>query len=132
MANAISAGLMEDIRTLQNQFDNAELNGDTSALQNLIAGDFLSIGPKGFVLDKAQWINRHKEFKYQELETSEIDIRLYEKTAIVRNIQSNKATYKDQHVELKVRVAQVWVNLEAQWKLASIQFSPMAEIASGN
>jgi hypothetical protein len=56
-----------------------------------------------------------------------MDIRLYDKTAIVRNVRRNRATYQDQHVELAVRVSQVWVERQDGWRLAGIQFSPLAE-----
>jgi hypothetical protein len=67
-------------------------------------------GPFCMPFRLTEWINRHVHFKYNKLETSGMDIRIYEKAAILRNIQRNKATYKDQDVELAVRVAQVWVN----------------------
>lgn len=114
------------IRDLQYQFDNAELHADVETLDRLLADDFLSIGPKGFVLDKRGWIDRHVHFKYEKLETSEMDIRLFDSAAIVRNIQRNRATMDGKQVELAVRVSQVWVNVGEQWRLAAIQFSPMA------
>lgn len=119
--------MKDTIRELQNKFDSAELHADTAALKTLLADDFLSIGPKGFILDKTQWINRHNEFKYHKMEISDMDIRLYNNAAIVRNIQKNKATYKEHDVELAVRVTQVWVNQQEQWQLASIQFSALSD-----
>ncbi len=119
--------MKDTIRALQNEFDRAELHADAEALQRLLVDDFLSIGPRGFVLDKQEWIDRHVHFTYHELGTSELDVRLYDKTAIVRNVQRNRATYKDQQVELAVRVSQVWVHLRDGWRLAAIQFSPLAE-----
>ncbi len=124
---AESNELKDTIRALQSDFDAAELEADEESLRRLLADDFLSIGPRGFVLDKEEWVNRHVHFRYDSLETSEMDIRLYAGTAIVRNIQRNKATYKDQRVELAVRVSQVWVNQQDEWRLAAIQFSPLAE-----
>jgi hypothetical protein len=112
---------------LQEQFDQAELHADLNQLQRLLADDFLSIGPKAFVLNKRQWIDRHGQFKYLKLETSERDVRLYDKTAIVRNLQPNKAVYQDEPIELTVRVMQVWVEIDGRWQLAGIQFSPLAE-----
>ena len=94
-------------------------------LQRLLADDFLSIGPRGFILDKKEWINPHVHFKYHKLETSDMDIRLYDKSAIVRDIQRNKASYKDEPVELAVRVSQVWVDQQKEWRLAAIQFCPL-------
>src|SRR2546423_10724797 len=102
---------MEDqIKQLQKKFDIAELHGDKKTLQDLIADDFLSIGPKGFVLNKEDWISRHDKFTYLELKTSEMDIRTYDKLAIVRNIQRNKAKYEEHPVEVATRVSQIWIN----------------------
>lgn len=119
--------MQETIRDLQDEFDKAELNADLETLGRLLADDFLSIGPKGFVLNKQEWIGRHTHFKYHKLETSEMNIRLYDRTAIVHNIQRNRATFNDQHVELAVRVTQVWLHQGNQWQQAAIQFSPLSE-----
>jgi ketosteroid isomerase-like protein len=119
--------MKDTIGALQREFDTAELQADADTLRRLLADDFLSVGPKGFVLDKEEWVNRHVHFRYESLETSDMDIRLYGETAIVRTIQRNRATYKDQRVELAVRVTQVWVKQQGQWRMAAIQFSPLAE-----
>ncbi|MBZ4192004.1 nuclear transport factor 2 family protein [Niabella beijingensis] len=118
--------MKEIILALQQKFDQAELTADAAVLETLLAADFFSIGPKGFMLDKTQWIGRHHQFRYLRMDISEVDIRLYEKTAIVRNIQQNKATYNGQEVALATRVTQVWVEFDGNWQLASIQFSPLA------
>jgi hypothetical protein len=52
----------DTIRALQNEFDASELHAETETLQRLIADDFLSIGLRGFVLDKQEWIDRHVHF----------------------------------------------------------------------
>jgi ketosteroid isomerase-like protein len=117
----------EEVKQLQKRFDEAELKGDKEELSVLISDDFLSVGPKGFVLDKPQWINRHDQFKYHELKTDEADIRMHGSTAIVCNIQRNKAEYEGHPVEVAARVVQVWIEENDEWRLASIQFSPLAE-----
>jgi hypothetical protein len=115
------------ILELQEQFDQAERHANRDVLQRLIAADFLSIGPKGFILNKQEWIDRHEHFKYLELETSDRDVRSYDKTVLVTNIQRNKAVYKNESIELAVRVMQVWVEIAGQWQLVGIQFSPWAD-----
>jgi hypothetical protein len=112
----------------QREFDEAELHADLDTLRRLLTDDFLSIGPKGFVLDKDAWVGRHVHFTYHELETSEVDVRAYERAAIVRNLQHNRATYQDQTMELTVRVSQTWVEQDGAWRLAGIQFSPVADV----
>ncbi len=117
------------IRLLQQTFDQVEVQADTAQLNRLLADDFVSIGPKGFLLNKEEWINRHVHFKYHALDTSDMDIRLYNNTtAIVRNIQRNRATYQNETMELTVRVSQVWIwEADGAWRLVAIQFSPMAQ-----
>jgi hypothetical protein len=105
----------------------AELDDDRDVLQELIAEDFQSIGPRGFVLDKEQWINRHDHFHYAALETSEHEVRLYDGAAIVRNVQRNTGIHDGQESRYVMRVGQVWVNQLGKWRLAGIQFSPLAQ-----
>jgi hypothetical protein len=118
----------ETARTAQEQFDAAELAADTDTLERLLTDDFASIGPKGFLLDKAEWIGRHVHFTYHALDTSDVDIRVYnDDCALVRNIQRNRATYGDTESTIAVRVSQTWVRQDGQWRLAGIQFSPLAD-----
>jgi hypothetical protein len=118
---------MDEVRDVQDRFDRAELDGDRETLRELTADDFLSIGPKGFVLDKEEWIDRHGLFKYHELNTSETDIRRYGDTAVVRNVQRNHATWQGNEVRVNTRVSQVWVRRSGAWQIVAIQFSPLAE-----
>ncbi|WP_341477541.1 hypothetical protein [Micromonospora globispora] len=39
-------------------------------MNTLLADDFVSIGERGFQLDKRQWIERHADFAYLSLETA--------------------------------------------------------------
>ncbi|HMI84994.1 MAG TPA: nuclear transport factor 2 family protein [Polyangiaceae bacterium] len=119
--------MKEVILKMQQEFDRAELRGDREALTRLLTDDFASIGPKGFVLEKTAWIGRHGQFKYQALDTSEVDVHLYDGAAIVRNVQRNRATYEGKEIALAVRVSQTWVRVESEWRLAGIQFSPMVQ-----
>jgi ketosteroid isomerase-like protein len=117
--------MKEAISKLQLEFDEAELNGDKEGLRRLLTDDFLSIGPRGFMLDKQAWIGRHDHFKYHSLQSREVDLRLYEGAAIVRNIQHNRASYRGEEQEHTVRVSQIWVKVQSEWRLAGIQFSPL-------
>jgi hypothetical protein len=117
----------QHILRLQQEFDAAELNDDRDALGRLIAQDFQSIGPRGFMLDKDQWIGRHDRFHYAALETSDHEVWLYDQAAIVRNVQRNTGVHDGQESRHVVRVSQVWVNQAGEWRLAGIQFSPLAE-----
>jgi hypothetical protein len=112
----------------QRMFDRAERSDDREALDALIADDFMSIGPTGRIINKAEWIARHRGFVYHPLETDALDVRVYGPTAIVRTVQHSLAQFAEGDVPATARVSEVWVrqgDLD-HWKLASIQFSPLA------
>ena len=117
---------MDEILKLQSDFDDAELHADAERLEALLTDDFQSIGERGFVLDKAQWIARHGDFRHVSLQTTDADVRRYPGTAIVRCVQRSDATWHGKPMTLNLRVGQVWVKLSGGWKLAAIQFSSLA------
>ena len=123
--------VQDTIRNLQDAFEQAELHDDRERLRELIDDDFVSIGPRGFVLDKEQWIDRHNQFSYTALVTSELDVRVYDGAAIVREVQRNRSRYKDEELEFAFRVGHVWRGQNGDWKLVAIQFSPLAEAEAG-
>ncbi|GLZ02096.1 hypothetical protein Acsp02_93470 [Actinoplanes sp. NBRC 103695] len=91
----------------------------------MLTGDFQSIGEQGFVLDKARWIAMHAEFRFLSLRTSEITVRRYDRSAIVRGVQHGEATWNGQTMALNVRFSQVWVEQADGWRLAALQFSSL-------
>ncbi|WP_019201699.1 nuclear transport factor 2 family protein [Tsukamurella sp. 1534] len=111
----------------QSRFDDAELRDDRAVLNELLHPEFQSIGPKGFVLDKEQWIGRHEFFRYHELDVDEIDARVFRDAAIVRSVQRNHADSSGHDVRIATRVSQTWVRDDGAWRLAGIQFSPFAD-----
>jgi hypothetical protein len=114
-----------DIDRLRQAFEHAELHADTGALQGLLADDFRSIGEQGYVLDKAQWIGRFAEFAYLSVQTSDVEVRRYDRAAIVRCVQRSRSTWQGREMTLATRVSQTWVEQPGGWCLAGIQFSSL-------
>jgi len=54
-------------------------------------------------------------------------VRRYGDTAVVRDVQRNRASYHGEQVAVTTRVSQVWVRQQDAWLLVAIQFSPLAE-----
>jgi hypothetical protein len=117
--------VVDDILELQRAFDDAELRADTDLLNDLLADDFLSIGERGFRLDKQQWLERHHDFHYLSIETTEVDVRRYDRTAIVRCAQHSRASWRGGLMTLAVRLSQVWIEHSDGWRLVGIQFSTL-------
>jgi hypothetical protein len=101
----------DDVLELARAFDEAELHGDAGRL--------------GTLLGKREWIERHRDFRYQAIETTEVDVRRYDKTAIVRCAQRGRASWRGEEMTLAVRLSQVWIQQPDGWRLAAIQFSSL-------
>ena len=117
---------MPDVIEAQRAFDAAELAVDTVALDGLLTDDFRSMGEQGHVLDKQQWIARHGEFTLLAADASDVDVRHYDRTAIICGRQRVQATWRGEVLTLTTRFSQVWVRPGDGWRLAAIQFSPLA------
>jgi Domain of unknown function (DUF4440) len=95
------------------------------ALRRVRAMHHLCIGERGFQFDKRQWIDRHPEFRYLAIETTEVDVRRYNRAAIVRCVQRSRASWRGGPMTLAVRLSQVWIRQADGWRLAGIQFSTL-------
>ena len=116
----------DDILSSGRAFDDAELRGDADRLDALLADGFLSVGELGYPLGKREWIDPHLDFRYRSPETTELDVRHYGPTAIVRCAQRSHASWRGQEMALAVRLSQVWIQGPEGWQLVAIQFSTLA------
>jgi hypothetical protein len=114
---------VDEIEKLVREFDEAELHADTGRLRALLTEDFRSIGERGHVLDKQQWIARFADFRYLHVEAAEVEVRRYDGSAIVRCVHRSHAVWQGQEMTLTTRMSQVWVWLADGWRLAGVQFS---------
>jgi hypothetical protein len=117
--------MADEILRLSQDFDEAELHADTDRLERLLADDFVSIGERGFVLNKEQWIARHGDFRLISCQTTDANVRHYDRTAILHGAQRLEATWMGEPMALSVRFSQVWVRQADHWLLASVQFSTL-------
>src|SRR3954465_13843969 len=51
----------DDVDLLLERWSSAELRGDIKELDDLLAPDFIGVGPLGFLLTRADWLERHRE-----------------------------------------------------------------------
>lgn len=124
------SSVADDILELQRAFDDAELHGDAIRLEALLTDDFASIGEQGYQLDKRAWVDRYRDFRYLSIETTSIEtteanVRRYDKTAVVHCVQRSRATWRGEPMTLAVRLSQVWIQQPEGWRLAAIQFSTL-------
>ena len=114
-----------EILAIGTRWASAEQSADTAALDELTAPDFRLVGPFGFVLDKAQWLDRYApgELVTSSLTWDEVQVRDFGETAIAIGRQTQQATHQGHPADGQFRVTHVFVRDEGRWQLASTHLS---------
>jgi uncharacterized protein (TIGR02246 family) len=119
------------VMTLGEDWAAAELRGDTSFLGEILADDFVGVGPRGFMLTKDQWLPRHEagSLRYESFGLDEVQVRLFGDAAITVCRQSARGVYEDENgrfdLDDQFRATLVFVRQDGRWQLANLQLSPI-------
>jgi ketosteroid isomerase-like protein len=124
----MSSDTRAEILALGARWAAAEQDADTGALAEIAAADFRLVGPFGFVLDKAQWLERYTTggLATSSLVWDEVEVRDFGPTAIAIGRQTQQATYRGQPANGQFRVTHVFVRVGDRWMLASLHLSMAA------
>jgi ketosteroid isomerase-like protein len=121
----------EDPQRLAEDWAAAELRGDTALLREMLADDFVGVGPRGFTLSKDEWLDRHESGRltYGAFVLDEVGLRLYGETAVAVCRQDAEGVYEDENgrydIHEQFRVTLVFVRQQGGWRLAGLQLSPI-------
>jgi uncharacterized protein (TIGR02246 family) len=115
----------QQVLDLVQRWADVELRGDANGYGDLLAADFLGIGPVGFVLTADQWANRHRgDLNNDEFNVEDPHVRTYGgDTAIVEAVLRQKTTAMGRDTSGSFRLVVVAVEQEGRWLLANIQLS---------
>lgn len=108
----------------------AERAGDVPVLRSLLTDDFAGIGPHGFQLDKAQWLDRYDSgaLLNEAFTTEDLAVRpCGDNAAIVNGVQIQTAAYQGQSFPGRYRFTAVLARRGDAWVIANLQLSPMAD-----
>lgn len=122
-------GVMEEIAELAQVWAEAEQRGDAGALEGLLTGDFLGVGPLGFVLDRVQWLDRYRlgHLSHRALAWEPQSQQRYGDCVRVVGRLVQQARYRGQPSDGQFRGSQLWVQQAGRWQLAGMQLSPIAQ-----
>lgn len=112
------------ILALIHQWAAAELDGDADADAALLTDDFTGIGPVGFVLDRDQWVARHRsgDVDNREFRITEPAVRVHGDTAVVVAALAQETTARGHDTSASFRLGVVAVR-DPDWRIAHVQFS---------
>jgi ketosteroid isomerase-like protein len=116
------------VHELDRGWVDAELAGDSDALNDLATDDFILVGPLGFVLDKQQWLARYQQgdLVTSSLSWHDVHLREYGDTVIAVGVHTQEAAYRGQPNNGSFRATHIAVRRGGSWRLAGMHLSPMA------
>ena len=118
----------KEIADLLDRWSEAELAGDPTAVSPFLDDDYVGIGPFGFTLTKAEWLQRHEsgDLKYTAFNLVDTAVRQYGDAVIVVGVQDAAAAYQGNPVPGgKLRFSVTAVRTAGAWVVAGFQLSQM-------
>ena len=117
-----------DTDTLDQRIDtwvDAEIAGDTDALDALATDDLVLVGPFGFVLDRPAWLDRYRDggLLTTGLTFTDRQVRDLGEVAIVIGVHEQKASYAGRPNDGRFRVTQIWTASDGPPMLAGLHVS---------
>jgi ketosteroid isomerase-like protein len=119
----------QEVEQLAQAWVAAELRGDVAFLSQILADDFVDVGPLGFLLTKQEWLARLQsgDLHYDVLTLDEVKVRMYDEAAILIGRQLQEATYRGNPINAQLRITLVLVHQHGQWRLAGLHLSPIGQ-----
>jgi uncharacterized protein (TIGR02246 family) len=113
------------IRQVDNERIQAQIHADATALDRIYAADFIGVGPSGTVRTKPQVIADFTSgnLKFQSISTDEVQVRVYENTAVETGLSTMVGQDKGKTVPHDTRFTRVWVRQQGRWRLVANHYS---------
>jgi uncharacterized protein (TIGR02246 family) len=113
------------IRQLDKERIQAQIGADAAVLDRIYADDFIGVGPSGTVRTKTQVISDFTSgaLKFQSITTDEVQVRVYENTAVETGLSTMVGQDKGKAVPRDTRFTRVWVKQQGSWRLVANHYS---------
>ena len=108
---------------VNNEYDEALVRGDTSALERIFGEEFIYTSTSGEVVNKSQQLEliRSGQMKIESGASDDVQVRLYGNIALVIGSFKAKGQFKGQAFDSTERYTSVWVKRGGRWQLIAEQ-----------
>ena len=102
---------------LERMWNEAQVNGDSSALAAMVSDPFTDTEYDGQVSDRAKFLAdiRDPEFKPSFMKIQDVKVAFFQNTAIVTGTYHTKGTYSARPYEHVGRFTDTWINQNGTW-----------------
>jgi ketosteroid isomerase-like protein len=121
-----------DVLDLVGHWAAAEQDNDAEALDELLAADFVGVGPLGFVLDRDQWLGRFGNgLENRAFAVEDAQVRDYGAAAVVVGVLAQETSFQGGDNSGRFRLTLVAVRPTDRWLLANAHIG-MLQKTSGS
>lgn len=120
----------KEIEALEDQWRQAILSNNVSAMDHLLADDYIGITSNGTVETKAQDLAQRRAgtVRITELNLSDMHIRLYGDTAVVTSKAQLEGTNGASDISGEYRYTRVYTHRLGQWRIVSFEASRVHDV----
>ena len=117
--------VIEEIRKVDGERIQAQINADAVALDRIYADDFIGIGPSGTRRTKKDVLADFTSgsLKFQSITTDDVEIRVYGNAAVETGLSTMKGQDAGKVVPGKNRFTRVWIKQSDRWRLVANHYS---------
>lgn len=110
---------------MENAWNQAELKNDSSAVQLLLADDFVMTTAEGDLYNKSQIVSsiRDKSYQPEALQSTDMVVHAHGATAVVTGMYYEKGTDKGKSWERRGRFTDTWMFIDSRWQCVASHFS---------
>jgi ketosteroid isomerase-like protein len=115
----------KEIEALELDWRQAQLTNNVSAVDRLLADDYLGISANGTLETKADELSRRRagSLHITQLDLSDIKVRIYGDTAVVTSKADLVGKNGDRDISGRYRYTRVYSNRDGQWRIVSFEAS---------
>jgi hypothetical protein len=116
----------KEIRQLEKDLIAAVLRRDEDFLKQILADELTFITPFGDLFGKERMTHFDEKLVNQSIETDEIKVNVFDKTAVVTGRATIKSRYENQDLSGQYRFTRVYLKRDA-WQIVAYQGTRIAE-----
>ena len=110
--------MTNEILKLEEKFAQAIIKNDVSAVEKILANDWIIVNSDGRVIDRARFLEVMKSsaLTHEDMKSEDINVRIYGDTAVVTAITSTKGKYASNEFTTKERATDVFIKRKGEWQ----------------
>ena len=121
-----------EVLDLVTSWAKAEEANDAGALDRLLAGDFVGVGPLGFVLGRDQWLARFGNgLENRAFAVEDAEVRDHGTAAVVVGVLAQETSFQGGDNSGRFRLTLLAVRPDGHWRLAGAHIGPLQRPPAG-